>query len=120
MLPAPGQGALALEGRADDAGVRAILETIHDPSTAAAVECERAILNELDAGCRAPVAVFAEVEGDRLTCQALVVYPDGSAPAHAREHGDVRKGAKVITAIIRRLREQHADEVIASCRTKTP
>ncbi len=118
MLPAPGQGALAIEGRADDARVRGLLAGLQDAPTAAAVECERAILDELDAGCRAPVAVFARVEGKRLTCRALVVYPDGSRPARAHAEGDAREPGAVAEGIVRELRGQGVDAIIASCRSE--
>jgi hydroxymethylbilane synthase len=66
VLPAPGQGALAVECRAADTELVALLaEALDDPHTRAAVECERMVLAELEAGCSAPVGALAEVvEGD--------------------------------------------------------
>jgi hydroxymethylbilane synthase len=65
MLPAPAQGALAVECRADDP-VRTVLSTLDDPVARAAVEAERALLATLEAGCSAPVAGIAEATGDGL------------------------------------------------------
>jgi hydroxymethylbilane synthase len=65
MLPAPAQGALAVECRADDP-VRAVLSTLDDAAARAAVEAERALLATLEAGCSAPVAGIAEATGDGL------------------------------------------------------
>ncbi len=62
MLPAPGQGALAVECRADDAELIQLLQAIHCPKTAAVVTAERAFLRELGAGCNTPVAAHAVVE----------------------------------------------------------
>lgn len=93
MLPAPGQGALAVETRFDlesrDADLHKALSTLDDLTTRAAVTSERAVLNELEAGCSAPVAALAVVSEppigseqlpqDRdLFLQALVASIDGS------------------------------------------
>ncbi|WP_370894303.1 hydroxymethylbilane synthase [Janibacter sp. GXQ6167] len=89
ILPAPGQGALAVECRADDEAMLAILRPIDDADTRAAVTAERALLARLEAGCAAPVGTLAEVvEGDRgpeLTLRAVVAAVDGS--------GEVRRSA---------------------------
>ena len=61
MLPAPAQGALAVECRGDDAELVRILAELDDPSTRSAVEAERALLAALEAGCTAPVGAIAEV-----------------------------------------------------------
>lgn len=115
-LPAPGQGALALEGRAEDGRVRDYLSVIHDEPTASAVECERAILSQLDAGCRAPVAIYAVVEGGNLKCAALVSDPQGRQVLRATAAYAVREVTLVIRDIVADLRDQGADEIIAACR----
>lgn len=61
MLPAPAQGALAVECRADDPGLIALLAALDDPEARVAVGAERALLAALEAGCTAPVAAYAEV-----------------------------------------------------------
>lgn len=61
LLPAPGQGALGLECRSADTDLVAELATLEDPDTRAAVDAERAVLAELEAGCSAPVGALAEV-----------------------------------------------------------
>jgi len=82
MLPAPGQGALAIECRAADAEpgarLRAVLAPLDDPSSRAAVVAERAVLAGLEAGCTAPVGAFGEVDGAlNLHLVAVVVSVDG-------------------------------------------
>ncbi len=116
MLPAPGQGALAIEGRADDERLAACLVPIHHPATAAAVNCERAILAQLDAGCRAPVAVYAVVTGDRIQCDALVVTPDGQRQVRRSVGADLDHVQDVIDAIVADLKAAGADQIIAACR----
>lgn len=65
VLPAPGQGALAIECRADDDAVVTAVAVLDDPATRAAVQAERQLLATLEAGCTAPVGALAEVvEGD--------------------------------------------------------
>ncbi|NNF04958.1 MAG: hydroxymethylbilane synthase [Rhodothermales bacterium] len=77
MLPAPGQGALAVQCRADDDATRRLLESVEDPDVRAAVTAERAFLGRLEAGCSSPVAAFARVTGDRIMLQGLVASLDG-------------------------------------------
>jgi hydroxymethylbilane synthase len=77
MLPAPGQGALAVQCRADDTETIALLATIHDPLTAAAVHSERAFLGSLGGGCSLPVAAFAEKNDGSIILTGAVISADG-------------------------------------------
>jgi hydroxymethylbilane synthase len=65
MLPAPGQGALALQSRADDEEVQEVAQAIHDPTTAFAVAAERAFLHALGGGCQLPIAGYGEAGPNR-------------------------------------------------------
>jgi hydroxymethylbilane synthase len=87
MLPAVGQGALAIECRADDETVRRMVEPLHDPISAACVGAERAMLAALDGSCRTPIAGLAEAEGDRLMIEGLLLKPDGSGEVRGRREG---------------------------------
>ncbi len=82
MLPAPGQGALAIECRADDFELVAELARLDDAHTRAAVEAERAVLATLEGGCSAPIGALAEVvegdDGDEMWVRAVVLSPDGA------------------------------------------
>jgi hydroxymethylbilane synthase len=78
MLPAPGQGALAVECRADRADLAELLGVLDDPATRAAVTAERAVLAALEAGCAAPVGAYAAGDGRSLNLTAVVVAVDGS------------------------------------------
>ena len=77
MLPAPGQGALAVQCREDDAQTRERLTAIHDPLTAAAVGAERAFLSSLGGGCSLPVAAFAEKNNGTIILTGAVISADG-------------------------------------------
>jgi hydroxymethylbilane synthase len=81
VLPAPGQGALGIECRADDATVLAALAPLEDPATRAAVTAERQMLATLEAGCTAPVGALAEVvegeDGPELWLRGALGQEDG-------------------------------------------
>ncbi len=105
MLPAPAQGALAIECRAGDTALAELLAALDDADTRAAVTAERALLAELEAGCSAPVGAIAEVVEsidedsqvfDELSLRGCVAALDGSdvirasgigTPGRARELG---------------------------------
>ncbi|HEX6328893.1 MAG TPA: hydroxymethylbilane synthase [Jiangellaceae bacterium] len=82
VLPAPGQGALAVECRDDDTGLIGVLTALDDHTTRSAVLAERTLLAALEAGCSAPVGAYAEAgegdEGLELYLRAVVVSPDGA------------------------------------------
>ncbi|RJK96084.1 hydroxymethylbilane synthase [Vallicoccus soli] len=91
VLPAPGQGALAVECRADDRTTHDLLAVLDDPATRAAVTAERTLLAALEAGCSAPVGAHAVVaegdEGPELYLRAVVASVDGSASARLSAYG---------------------------------
>jgi hydroxymethylbilane synthase len=78
FLPAVGQGAIAIEIRADDAETRALVAKIDDAATAAALAAERAFLAVLDGSCRTPIAGHARVSDATLTFRGMILKPDGS------------------------------------------
>lgn len=78
MLPAPGQGALAVQCRADDAETLRLLAAVHQPAVAAAVTAERAFLHALGGGCATPVAAYAVMENNRLQLTGYVGAVDGT------------------------------------------
>jgi hydroxymethylbilane synthase len=84
MLPAPGQGALAVECRDGDPELAALLATATDEASAAAVTAERSLLEALEAGCSAPIGAYA-AGAERLTMRAAVMSTDGSRALRA--HG---------------------------------
>lgn len=96
MLPAPGQGALAVEARAGDRPVLARLTVLDDPLTRQAVEAERAFLAALGGSCRLPAAALARLDGEGGELDALIAHPSGQAvwrrrarfaPGEARQAG---------------------------------
>lgn len=79
FIPQVGQGAIALEARAHDETVRAIVEGVLDPAASLAVEAERAFLRELGTGCSIPAGAHATVSNAHVTLSAVMVAIDGSA-----------------------------------------
>jgi hydroxymethylbilane synthase len=77
LLPAIGQGALAIETRSDDSATQKAVAALDHPSTHAAVSAERAMLAALRGGCLAPVAAWGRVENDQLRLTGRVLTPDG-------------------------------------------
>ena len=77
LLPAPGQGALAVQARAGDGATSQLLAAIDDADARAATTAERAFLRALGAGCTAPVAAHARSSGDGMHLDGLVASPDG-------------------------------------------
>jgi hydroxymethylbilane synthase len=88
MLPAVGQGALAVECRAGDDGLRGRLAALHDPTSGACVAAERAMLAALDGSCRTPIAGLAEPAGEGLTLEGALLQPDGSDEIRGWRTGD--------------------------------
>ncbi|MCC7118828.1 MAG: hydroxymethylbilane synthase [Anaerolineales bacterium] len=90
MLPAPGQGALAIQCRAEDAATREILSALHHLPTADSVSAERSFLLALGGGCSLPVAAFAEANGEqkRIILTGAVISKDGKKSIRLSASGD--------------------------------
>ncbi|MDF2381975.1 hydroxymethylbilane synthase [Nostoc ellipsosporum NOK] len=87
LLPAPAQGAVGVEIRADDAHAREMLRAIDHVETHACIAAERALLAALKAGCHSPVAALATIEGGILTLEAELLSEDGAAHVHGAIEG---------------------------------
>jgi hydroxymethylbilane synthase len=116
MLPAPAQGALAVECRADDDELLTLLAVLDEPFTRAAVTAERTLLAELEAGCSAPVGALAEVaegdDGPEIYLRGAVFSPDGSQTIRLSRTGTLADPAEVGRALARDLRDEGADQVM--------
>jgi hydroxymethylbilane synthase len=100
VLPAPAQGALAVECRADDTEVVGWLATIDDPASRLAVSAERALLATLEAGCTAPVAGLAGFGDRRLHLRGAVISPDGSRAIRLDRSREVPPGLLGGTGVV--------------------
>ena len=111
VLPAPGQGALGLQMRADNALTSYVSALNHAP-TQAAVQAERQLLQTLRAGCHAPVGAWARLEEDQLTLDGLVGHPDGTEMLRARHSAPLTDAQPLGEAVAAALREQGADALL--------
>ena len=125
MLPAPAQGALALECRAGDSRLATLLAELDDADTRAAVTAERALLAELEAGCSAPVGAIAEVvesideDGrvfEELSLRSCVAALDGSDVIRASGIGSPDRARELGLSVAAELFELGAREVMSSAR----
>jgi hydroxymethylbilane synthase len=119
VLPAAGQGALALECRVGDAVTRELLAHLHDPETAVCVSAERAFLARVGGSCQVPVAALARLEtAGVLVVDGLIASPDGQFAVRSSECGDAnpepgdRLAERLLAqggrAILQRLEEEGA------------
>jgi hydroxymethylbilane synthase len=105
LIPAPGQGTLVLEGRADDEGAHAAAQAITDPATWSALAAERALVTRLEASCNTPLGAHALVGEQGITMQTFIGLPDGSAwlrdeapPAAAPEEAGELAAQRLLSA----------------------
>jgi hydroxymethylbilane synthase len=112
MLPAPGQGALAVECRADSSELAALLEAVTDPASMAAVTAERSLLEALEAGCSAPVGAYA-AGLDQLRMRAAVMSTDGSRVLRARGDAPAADAGQLGRALAAELLQSGARDLIS-------
>jgi hydroxymethylbilane synthase len=120
VLPAPAQGALAVECRTSDARTRELLGRLEDASVRACVTAERATLAALEAGCNAPVAAYAEIaegeSGPELFLRASVTAIDGSDSVRGSVSGPLPEAAALGRALASELLGRGAAELMAVSR----
>jgi hydroxymethylbilane synthase len=116
MVPAVGQGALAIEIRCEDMETTDLLAAIHDPASAAAVFAERALLAELEGGCQVPIGAYARLEGGRLHLTACVCSLDGTILLRTEAEGDSASPELLGRTAAQELIVQGAAELIAAAR----
>ncbi|MEQ7125480.1 hydroxymethylbilane synthase [Actinopolymorpha sp. B11F2] len=116
FVPAPGQGALAVECRNADEDVVRVLAGLDDPRTRAAVTAERAVLAALGAGCSAPMGAFADTiagaDGDNLSLHAVVAAVDGSATVRLSTSGPREEAEELGRALAAALLTEGANRLI--------
>ena len=111
MCPAPGQGALAIQTRANDPA-RAMCSALNHERTEQAVTCERTVLAALGGGCQLPVGVFAECNDQNVRVIGVVISPDGSRVLHAEASGPRRHPATLGQALATDLLAKGAQKIL--------
>jgi hydroxymethylbilane synthase len=112
MLPAPGQGALAVECRADSRELAARLGAVTDQASMAAVTAERSLLEALEAGCSAPVGAYA-AGLEQLRMRAAVMSTDGSRVLRARGDAPSADAGQLGRALAAELLQSGAGDLIS-------
>lgn len=113
MLPAVGQGALALEVRADDEFTASLARRLDDPETRAAVTAERAFLSRVEGGCQVPVAAHAKVDIGSISITALIADVGGSPCFRDTVFGPVGEAAALGREIADGLLGRGGGEIMA-------
>jgi hydroxymethylbilane synthase len=113
MLPAVGQGALAIEARDDDEKVRRLTHVLQDAETAMAIAAERAYLARLGASCRTPVAGYARLVDGQIAVLGLVGRPDGSEIIADRVIGKPSEAAELGVKLAEALLASGAGSILA-------
>ncbi|HUO99964.1 MAG TPA: hydroxymethylbilane synthase [Gemmatimonadota bacterium] len=115
MLPAVGQGALAIQVRAGERDARR-LAVLDDPPTRQAVAAERAFLRAMGGGCRAPYAAHAVSDGENLTLDGAALEPDGREIVEGRARGPAADGEALGSRLAAELLERGAGALAAGVR----
>ena len=113
-LPAAGQGALAIEYRAERSDIAACLTALNDRATELAVRAERAVSRALGGSCQLPLAAYASVTGSTLELRGLVANPDGMSMVKAEVSGPSAAPEELGARLAAELRAQGADRILAA------
>jgi hydroxymethylbilane synthase len=112
ILPAVGQGALAIETREDSASLIEMLAAFDHPPTRAATTAERALLAELEGGCQVPLGAWARMENGSLQIEARVLAADGSECIERRANGSADDAEEIGRRLARELLDAGADRLL--------
>ena len=112
MIPAPGQGCLAVECREDDRSTRARLTLLDHAASHQALDAERALMRRLGGGCALPLGALAREHGAKIDLVAVVASPDGSRVARAAVRADRPEAAA--EAAERQLIEEGSAEILGA------
>lgn len=117
MLPAVGQGALAIECRADDGKTRSVVEPLDNPATRAAVTAERALLAHLRGGCLAPIGAWGRMEDGSLSLSAVVLSADGVERIDASDRAATSEADTLGRRVAETLLARGAGSLIVAARS---
>ncbi|MHB8793407.1 MAG: hydroxymethylbilane synthase [Thermoleophilia bacterium] len=117
MIPAVGQGVIAIESREDDPRVRKLIACLNDDESSVAIEAERAFMRELEGGCQVPIGAHATVLDGILTMNAYLGSLDGTRHVRDRIEGPVGKAAEMGIALAKRMYDAGGQAILAEIRT---
>ncbi len=117
LLPAAGQGALAIEVRKDNNEIKALLKELNDHSSFTCVMAERSFLSAIQGGCEVPAGALASLEGDILHLQGFIASPDGSRIFRGYIRGDMNNPEAPGISLAEKLMEKGASEILREIRS---
>ena len=117
-LPAPGQGAMAIEIKSGRADLIALLAPLDHLATSRAVQAERTLSRAFGGSCQIPLAAYATVAGDQLHLRAMVATPDGVRVASAEARGPASDPDALGQQVAQALRGQDAEAILAICKAE--
>ena len=112
MVPAVGQGALAVQTRQDDSQIRELITSINDATTTAEITAERTLLEYLGGGCQLPIGGFAKHNQNELTLIAAVCHPEGKHRIVERANGTFDKPNDLGKLVAEKLLKSGANELL--------
>ncbi len=112
IIPAAGQGALAVETRAGDEKIFSYVQKLNDNETCAAIEVEREFLKEVGGSCQIPVGVFAQIDGDKIKIRAIISSVDGKKIVRDSEIAPLEKICGLGKKIAARLLDNGGREIL--------
>jgi hydroxymethylbilane synthase len=112
MLPAAGQGALGVQVRKNDSQMMELAGRLDDPATRSCVDCERAFLRRTGAGCRMPVAAFAQIRKNRIFLEALVISLDGKRAVRLNCSGKIGEAESIGRDLARKILKNGGKEIL--------
>ena len=113
MLPAVGQGALAIECRAGDAAILSTIAFLRDAGMTTAAQAERAFLRRVEGGCQIPVGVYAEVDADgQISIDAMIASVDGQHICRSDAQGAGEQAEALGTALAEELLDAGGREIL--------
>lgn len=119
LLPAVGQGALAIEVRTDDQRAMELVRTINHEATELTTSAERTLLKHLEGGCQVPIGAYARIENGTLKVEAFIGSIDGRTLIRSTIHGDPANANDIATTLAETLLQGGGDKILREIRPST-
>lgn len=119
LIPAPGQGAIAVEIRKNDKLIQEIIRPLHSKDTYIKVQAERSFLNELEGGCQIPIGCTASINKNEIIITGLVAMIDGSNEIRDNINGSINDAERLGRELARRIWNNGGNEILNHIRKKS-
>ena len=114
FIPAPAQGALAVQTRSDDTQTNSLIAAIDDGNNRTTTSAERKILTTMHCGCHAPVGAFANIDGDQIEIIAFISNVDGTNFIRRQTSGSIEEAESLAESIANDLLSSGGDKILAT------